>query len=438
MSRDAPAAQRPAGIDDAGVTQPPAVTDPDLVIREARRKQRRRRRATGVVVAVVLAGAFSMVAGLMSQGQPPVRRPRPGPSAAATARQALPGPIPHSVGTTVLLWPVVAHGEYPTFGPHQWPPAYMDDLATGRLSRRHKLAFAGGDFLPYLVRVRHWLVYVGGGGATVIRDSLKGRPRVLGRTPFFAPAASPGHIWLERIRGYFGAGDRASVWQVSVRSGHGGPVIDLPRGSQLVAGTRAGLLLAVPRGHDFSLALWRPGGAPRLLPHSPRSGSGLDASSRLVTYGTGCRYHDTASNDSYSACQVLRIYDVVTGRLLSFRAPPGTVGWLPLGIGATQAIAPGGRLVVVLPGAGRASVGLSGEQRPVPRFRYAMLRVCGDGRVPGDTPLTLGSAVRCGLCTPTGLATASGWPGHGQSSAPWQPLPVWQAGMPLPSTVCLR
>jgi len=345
MSRDAPAAQRPAGIDDAGVTQPPAVTDPDLVIREARRKQRRRRRATGVVVAVVLAGAFSMVAGLMSQGQPPVRRPRPGPSAAATARQALPGPIPHSVGTTVLLWPVVAHGEYPTFGPHQWPPAYMDDLATGRLSRRHKLAFAGGDFLPYLVRVRHWLVYVGGGGATVIRDDLKGRPRVLGRTPFFAPAASPGHIWLERIHGYLGPGERASVWQVSVRTGHRGPVIDLPRSSQLVAGTGAGLLLEVLRGNDFSLALWHPGGAPRLLPYSPRSGSGLDATPRLVAYATGCRVRNTVRNDSYSACQVLRIYNVVTGRLLSFRAPPGTAGWLPYGIGSTEATAPGGRLI---------------------------------------------------------------------------------------------
>jgi len=326
-------------------SQRPAAADADLVIREARRRQHRRRLVTGLVLAAVLAGAVGVAAGLTSRGGPPVSHPRPRSSAPSTRQQVLPPPIPHSVGTTVLLWPVVAHGEYPTFGPHQWPPAYVDDLATGRLSRRHKLAFAGGDYRPYLVRAGRWLVYVGGGGAMAIRDNLKGRPRVLGRTPFFAPAASPGHIWLERIRGYFGEGGRASVWQVSVRTGHGGPVIDLPRGSQLVAGTRAGLLLAVPRGHDFSLALWRPGGAPRLLPHSPRSGSGLDASSRLVTYGTGCRYHDTASNDSYSACQVLRIYDVVTGRLLSFRAPPGTVGWLPLGIGATQAIAPGGRLI---------------------------------------------------------------------------------------------
>jgi len=333
MGQDVLNAQRPAG------------TDADLVIREARRRQRRRRLVVGLVLAALLAGAIGVAAGLTSRGRPPVSRPRPRPSAPATRQQVLPPPIPRSVATTVLMWPVVAHGEYPTFGPHQWPPAYVDDVATGRLSRRHKLAFAGGDFRPYLVRVGHWLVYVGGGGAMAIRDNLKGRPRVLDRTPFFGPAASAGHIWLQRIHGYLGPGERASVWQVSVRTGHRGPVIDLPRNSQLVAGTGAGLLLDVLRGHDFSLALWRPGGAPRLLPYSPRSGDGLDASPRLVAYDTGCRYHDTVRNDSYAACQVLRVFDVVTGRLLSFRAPPGTAGWIPLGIGITTAIAPGGRLI---------------------------------------------------------------------------------------------
>ncbi len=339
-------------------TQCPPGTDADLVIREARRRQRRRRLVTGLVLAVVLAGAIGVAAGLTSRGRPPVSHPRPRPSVPATRQQVLPPPIPHSVGTTVLMWPVVAHGEYPTFGPHQWPPAYVDDLATGHLARRHKLAFAGGDYRPYLVRAGRWLVYVGGRGAMVIRDNLKGRPRVLGRTPFFAPAASPGHIWLERIHGDLGEGGRASVWQVSVRSGHRGPVIGLPRNSQLVAGTGAGLLLEVLRGNDFSLALWHPGGAPRLLPYSPRSGSGLDASPRLVAYATGCRYYNTVPNDAYSACQVLRVFDVVTGRLLSFRAPPGTVGWLPLRIGFSKAIAPGDRMIAAYaatlpPGRGR-------------------------------------------------------------------------------------
>jgi hypothetical protein len=368
---------------DVLTTECPAGTDADLVIREARRRQRRRRLIVGLVLMALLAGAIGVAAGLTSRGRPPLSHPQPRSSAPAFRQQVLPPPIPRSVGTTVLLWPVVAHGEYPTFGPHQWPPAYVDDLATRRLSRRHKLAFAGGDFRPYLVRVGHWLVYVGGGGAMVIRDNLTGRPRVLGHTPFFAPAASPSHIWLERIHGYLVPGERARVWRVSVRTGHRGPVIDLPRNSQLVAGTGAGLLLDVLRGHDFSLALWQPGGVPRLLPYSPQSGSGLDASSRLVTYGTGCRYHDTVSNDSYSACQVLRIYNVVTGRLLSFRAPPGTVGWLPLGIGITKAIAPGGRLVAAY--AATLPLGRS-------RGRLFVLRLGGTGGPPRAVPPSAASA----------------------------------------------
>jgi hypothetical protein len=320
--------------------QRPATTDPELLFREARRRQRRRRLLAALAFAVLLAGTAGVVR-LQSRGQPPDGRPRPGPHAPAAGRPAPPGPVPRSAGTTVLMWPV----GYPAFGPRLWPPAYLDDLATGRLARRHKLTFAGGDFRPYLVQAGHWLVYVGGSGAMAIRDSLRGRPRVLGGTPFFAPAAATGHIWLERIHGDLGMGGRASIWRVSVRTGHRGPVIALPRNSGLVAGTDAGLLLEVLQGHDFSLALWRPGGAPRLLPYAPRSGYGLDASPRLVAYGTGCRDRDTVRQDYYATCQVLRVLDVVTGGLRSFRAPPGTAGWIPAEIGTTTAIAPDGRTI---------------------------------------------------------------------------------------------
>ncbi len=37
---------------------------------------------------------------------------------------------------------------------------------------------------------------------------------------------------------------------------------------------------------------------------------------------------------------MLRVFDVVTGALLSFRAPPGTAGWIPYGFNVTQSIAP--------------------------------------------------------------------------------------------------
>ena len=156
-------------------------------------------------------------------------------------------------------------------------------------------------------------------------------------------------------------------------------MIDLPHGSQLVAGTRAGLLLDVPQGHDFSLALWHPGGAPRLLPYAPRSDDGLDVSSRLVAYGTGCRDHTTVRNDYYPTCQVLRVYDVVTGRVRSLGTPPGTAGWMPLGIGVTHAIAPGGRMIAAYAG----TLPLSRDRG---QDRLFVLRLGGIGGAPRAVP----------------------------------------------------
>jgi hypothetical protein len=316
----------------------PPEAEPEALIREARRRQRRRQLVIGLAVAAVLAATAALVASFGSPSQPPlVRQPRPTPPAPAADRHGLPRPIPRSVATSVLMWPVGPAA----FGPDFGPPAYLDNLSTGHLSLPHKLAFAGGDYSPYLVRTGRWLVYVGRQGTTAISDDLTGRPRVLGRTPFFAPAASPGRVWLERIRGDLGEGGRASVWQVPVRTGHHGRVITLPRDASLVAGTDAGLLLEVLRDHDFGLALRSPRGALRALPYSPWSRYGFDSGPRLVAYGTGCQDRDTAANYYYATCPALRVFDVVTGRLFSFRAPAGTAGWVPGG----HAIAPGGRTI---------------------------------------------------------------------------------------------
>ena len=58
-------------------------------------------------VAAVLAPAAAVVTSIGSPGQPPVvRQPRPTPPAPAADRHGLPGPIPHSVATSVLMWPV--------------------------------------------------------------------------------------------------------------------------------------------------------------------------------------------------------------------------------------------------------------------------------------------------------------------------------------------
>ena len=63
-----------------------------------------------------------------------------------------------------------------------------------------------------------------------------------------------------------------------------------------------------------------------------------------MAYGTGCTSLSTAAdapqepNAGYRACQVLRVLDVVTGKLISFPAPPGTAGWVPGGFDLVSAI----------------------------------------------------------------------------------------------------
>jgi hypothetical protein len=94
--------------------QPDAGTQPEDLIREARRRQRRRHALTGFVIAAVLAG----VAGVGRQ--PPGRAvPRSHPRSQAVAGRAAGAlaPIPRSIGTTLLMWPV----GYPAFGPWGGP-----------------------------------------------------------------------------------------------------------------------------------------------------------------------------------------------------------------------------------------------------------------------------------------------------------------------------
>jgi hypothetical protein len=228
------------------------------------------------------------------------------------------------------MWPV----GYPLFTPSGGPPAYLDNLTDGQLVRYQIPGIAGGDFEPYAVSVGRWIVYVGK-GTVAIRDDLKGKPRVLGKTPFFAKSAMPGQVWLEYYRGGVLGQGPVSVRPVSVAAGRPGPKIMLPAGASLVEGTDAGLLLEVRQGRNNGLALWNPGAAPRALPHSPSWGNGLAADARLVAYGTGCKIDVTAlhakndPNTGYDLCRVLRILNVVTGRLASLKAPLGTAGWAP-------------------------------------------------------------------------------------------------------------
>jgi hypothetical protein len=308
---------------------PDARTQPEALIKEARRRQRRRWLAVGVAVAVVLAGVAGVAAGVA--GHRPGPRGHPGSQVAARPTAA-PGPIPHSIGTTLVMWPA-------GFGQCCGPVA-VDNLSTGRLTQSQQPAIGAGDFQPLLAQAGRWLVYVGDGVATAIRDDLTGHPRVLGPTPFFAPAAAPGRVWLFQFR--HGMQGPIRAWTVALPGGRPSQPVTLPAGAYLpaVRGTDAGLLLQVPQG----LAMWNPGSAPRILPSSPDFADGFDATARLVAYGTGCTSQTTAPdapqdpNAGYDACRALQVLDVVTGKLISFPAPPGTAGWVPGGFNLVSAI----------------------------------------------------------------------------------------------------
>ncbi|MGO8959522.1 MAG: hypothetical protein ACLQFR_19470 [Streptosporangiaceae bacterium] len=120
-----------------------------------------------------------------------------------------------------------------------------------------------------------------------------------------------------------------------------------PRGTGLVAGTDDGLLLQEPSGR---LALWSPGAAPRPLPDAPSWPYGIDVTSRFVAYATGCRDEATSRASAmptagFSACQMLRVLDVVTGRVRSFGVPAGTAGWVPNGFFTVSAISDRYRMI---------------------------------------------------------------------------------------------
>ena len=348
------------------ITQPPdSDRDAEAIIKRARRRQRRRRAGIGVAVAAVLTGGLGVVVHLHGADRQRQASPRPGDNPSAAVQVS--GPIPTSVDTAVLMWPV----GYPAFGPTGGPPAYVDNLRTGRLSRTQRPAIAAGDYQPLLITAGRWLVYVGN-GTTAIRDDLTGRPRVVGTTPFFAPSARPGRIWLEYLPRRGGA---ETLRSASITGGSPGRLVTLPKGARLVEGTAAGLLLQDRQG---DLELWTRGAAPRTLPHTPLWSDGFDASNQMVAYGTGCVDHVTARsstfepNAGYDACRMLRALNAVTGKLRSYPAPPGTAGWVPNGVGPVSAIAPDGSMIAAYAatrplGHGRTrlyALSMTGRHRP--------------------------------------------------------------------------
>ena len=316
-----------------GASAVTGLPDPEVLIREARRRQRRRYLLIGGALASVIALSAAMLTGLArpSAARPPSRpRPvvhEPRPAARPVGRAS--GQIPASTATTVVMWPAGA----PVFTATSGPGAYLDNLAAGTLTQSQRPSISAGDYQPLLIKVGGYLVYVGN-GTTAVRADLTGRPRVLAATPFFAPAAAPGYVWVEN------ATNLGVIRSAAVASGRIGPPVTLPHGSGLVAGTDDGLLLQERSGR---LALWKPGAALRLLPYAPSWPDGIDVTSRFVAYTTGCRDEETSGSSAiatagFSACRMLRVLDVVTGRVRSFAAPARTAGWVPNGFLTVSAI----------------------------------------------------------------------------------------------------
>ena len=244
------------------------------------------------------------------------------------------------------MWPV---------GPGQDGTIRLDNLRTGHVGWATPVVDPG-EYQP-IMQVDGKIIYVATRGV-LATGAATGRTRLLGRAAYFAPSGLRGHIWLMRDV----PGRREVVRLVPVSAGRPGSPVTLPRGTQLIAGTEAGLLLAKGR----ALELWNPGSTARTLPHS-QSAQGFTVSPRLVAYDTGCANPGTSPNLSYGgnfgyyACRTLWAFNVVTGKLLSFGAPRGTNGWVP-GRGfdwSLSATAPSGTLMAakaVIPPDGRGIV----------------------------------------------------------------------------------
>ena len=221
-------------------------TEQEALIREARRRQRRRSLAAGVASATVLATAAMIIASSRAGS-------RPGP----------PG----------------SHGS-PITPARNAPPAAVPQSRTNP----GRSCYDGGDVARRQAACLRRL-----GWTMAVSSDLKGKPRAVGATGFFAPSATRGHVWLVRfLGGYLGQGP-VRTWSAPLSGGAASPALTLPAGeNQLIRGTDGGLLLQGRPGQVHRLALWTPGSAPRNLPDSHENGisDGFDATACLVAYGS--------------------------------------------------------------------------------------------------------------------------------------------------------
>ncbi len=345
----------------------------EALITEARERQRRRRRA---IALIVLAGAATMLGALGIRGGVGVRGSR---RSAEGPRSS--GSVLRGTGTVLLMWPAGAPVFSDLPGGGSGTTANLVDLATGQVSLRRIPGIAGGDFSNPLLPVGRWLVYVSDSGVSMIADDLNGPPRVLGNASWFVPSAVAGSVLLVHVDSSVVP---RTVRFASVPSGSLGPVITLPKRTQVVIeSTDRGLLLQLPH----QLELWRPGRRPTELGYLSHGDSlAIAANARFVAYGTSCTSEEATTGFpngpvGYSACAMLRVIDVVSGRRLSFPAPRGAFGWAPgeTQSGLTPTISPDGSMLAVQAAIAPAHAG---------RTRLFVVHLGPGGKPPTAVPLS--------------------------------------------------
>jgi hypothetical protein len=179
---------------------------------------------------------------------------------------------------------------------------------------------------------------------SAVAASLTGNPRTLGDTNMFAPAATPGRVWL-----VYQTSGPTVVRLVPAAGGAAGSPVSLPLNTSLVEGTIRGLLLQ--DNTTGVLELWSPGVAPVRLPSSAGA-SVLASTPSVVVYGGRCRNVAPPSSvpaAAVGACGTLLAYNVTAGGVSSFPAPAKTAGWLE-GSGGTipAAVSPDGAMVAAM------------------------------------------------------------------------------------------
>ena len=150
----------------------------------------------------------------------------------------------------------------------------------------------------------------------------------------------------------------------------------------VIESTDRGLLLQLPHQLD----LWRPGGRLTELGYLSRGYSlAIAANARLVAYGTSCKSEEATTGFptgpvGYSACAMLRVIDLVSGRRLSFPAPRGTLAWVPgeSQSGLETTIAPDGSMLAAQAAIAPAHAG---------RTRLFVVHL-GRGKLPTAVPLS--------------------------------------------------